>query len=439
MKDNSSLRLIWKEYREGWPVILAFLVLPGITSALCVRFPESIFLASMALAVVIGVPFTAVLWASEKQKLVKQGRDILEAFLPFTPIQEWLFSFLLPSVIVGICGSWMYMLYKQTLFGEDLHPSVLTGILCTTSAYMLSSFLSRYISNLLGILAGTVWILFTFTIEPPICLIVVPIGLALMALGMSKYRKLGSQPISSSAITVLMIVSGLVIVSAFVIPKNVYILLHNYVNINRTGNFGIRTTYFSGVGRYKTSNNTDYIKYQDIRNGFSASPKAMYMKESSHGFPSESVPIAVDENRRVYILTQKPKDTKISVSRWDTVSGQVEQIGSFTSRRSINMKTITRWSQIVGGNWVGPVGKRLLLNLQSPMGSSHDLWLIDLKTDKCKLLLMNEEFAWLKTTWTDDKVYLTETADQGEIEKNPLEINTKDYTVRSLVGERNTR
>jgi|GEM_PF-6003461 len=430
MNNTNFRRLVWKEYREGWPVILAFILLPAIASALCVRFPESIFLASMALAVVIGVPFTAVLWASEKQKTVKRGRDILEAILPFTPLQEWLFSFILPSVIVGICGSWMYMLYKQTLFGEDIHASILTGMLCTTSAYMLSSFFSKSISHLLGIIVGTVWILFTFTIEPPIQFVFVPIGLAVASLGMSKFRKMGPQPMKIYAATVLLIAS------VFVIPKEVYKQFNDIVRNPDAASFGFRMNYSSDVYRYKTSKNVDYIKYQDIGYEYSSNDIPRAMKVSTHGFPTTSIPIAIDDNRRIYILTQKPKDTKISVSRWDTATEQVEQIGSFTSRRSINMNIIMHRPPPVGGNWVGSVGKRLLLNLPSKMGNQYDLWLVDMKTDRCKLLIMNEIFAWQKITWTEDNIYLTGTPESYSINKNPLEINTRDYTVKSLAGER---
>lgn len=431
MRDANLQRLLWKEIREGWPVIAAFLVLPVLVFLPCAFFPSSNIAAAMIATVMISVPFTAVLWASEKSRTTKQGRDLLGAILPVTSVQDWVASFLLPSLAVGVCGGWMMFMLTVTAVGRDSQYRILNGGIIFATGFMLSSFLSKSVSRLLAIIFGTLWIFWaffnsinTFTFE----LAFVPIVLASAALLVSEFRKSGSKFLKVFAVTTL------VILFCVVFQKEIVMTLFDIMGNQR------RTAYeYNGFwtkdgslvrrdrGDAKIDGDGDYITYEDSIQGVVSSAGHVTRKR----FPSSSLPIAVDHTMGVYVISQPNENSDISLLRWDINSDHVDTVCKISPKCGIDIHSLGRLrrGQMDIPGCIDPDATRLILNIPSVMGTGQDLWMINLSSGACRLLAVNERFAWDKVTWVKDRAYLT-----GSL--TAVEVNTKDFTVKPLIQER---
>jgi hypothetical protein len=445
MIDIISMRLVWKEFREGWPVILAFLLLPAIVFPMCRPFSQSDFACAMVSTVMFAVPFSAVLWASEKRKLVKQGRDVLEAVLPVTPTQEWVCSYILPALVVGTCGAFMHMLHSITpmeVYGSyTTHISagyaLVAGFLVTGSAFMLSLFLSKTVSHLLGILAGTLWILATsppidFNAKASIEVVLVTIILIPAALGINELRKYNSRFTKSFGWTVLVVIFMITAHAGIVDVINS--LQSSIVTFgNNSADFNL---YFPDRTRISATHNVDLISLDDgVGSNISPQDKDMRLKTSVE-FPPTSIAVAYDIYRRVYVFTQRPGDDVITISLWDTTSGTIKEISKMSGRgiikvdELINTDKYHQW--ITQPGVADPAGENLLLYTPSRIGNGYDLWLIDISSGEYRMLIMNHHSSWRKYVWDEDKIYLV-----GD--SKPMEVDTVTARVRPLIYERSLR
>ncbi len=437
MRENNSGRLLWKEYREGWPVILTYFLLPGIFFPICSRFQKSDVASAIVTTILFAMPFLTVLWGSEKKRTVKQNKDVLEAVLPVSPLQEWTCTFLIPALVIGLCGGWASMLFPRTISFDGNSYSFFAGFLIAAITYLISAFLSKYVSNLLAIMVGTIWIsysLFPSDILPTYVYFTTFIVIAISSLLAFEFRKMGQR----SRKTFVLVISIL-----FIISMNTHELSYIYGDILHatSGIKGIRVgRYFLNpfdtysdykndisISRYTNLSGVDRIEYQN------ASHRKIHTLTTT--MPSTSIPAAIDGQNRIYILTKRPFSQEIVIRRWDIKSGSNNVVCKLANVKRVNIKSrvwsFNEDSYISHIGSVDSAGTRMLLNLPSKLGigTGCDLRIVDLSSGRNKLLLLNEDFAWGEITWFEDKVYLT-----GY--QPAIEINTKDFTVRRIPSSR---
>ena len=500
MTGKNFQRLVWKEYREGWPVVAAFLVLPVLLFFIGRAFPTSIMVSAMIFTVMFGVPFTAILWASEKRRTIKQGRDMLAAVLPVSPLQDWAASFLLPAVAVGIGGGWMCMLCSATpnawetgsaalksAFSVD---TALKGTLIVASVFMLTSFVSKNVSHVLGIIVGTICGIFAIPAATGIPdfaarVAYVPIVLAFAGLGVSELRKAGPKPLKALTFVTLAVlivwpVYKEIALASREIGAGVRSGTLRFQDIARgfheirLGETSVSSPILTWDGAQvmrmpNTRSDSDSIgfyrpkriyggpsaisksKHKRVRQGIPAFRNGVVSYHNSqteqklplpHLFPSVAIPIDVDGSGQVDVLSQQPGQAAISLFRWNPRTDRVTLICRFTGvpdslGDSVSWSGAHYWSQHAGYSPAleDPNGNSLLLNLRSSMGTGRDLWLIDIKTGTPRLLLSNASFAWDNRKWVGDTVYLFNENNSHTENLPALEVNTRDYTVKPLLPE----
>jgi len=429
MNGPNYLRLLWKEYREGWPVILAFILLPEIIFPLCKVFSGVLVLQGLACAILFGVPLTAVLWASEKRRMIKQGRDLLAATLPVSPIQDWITLFLTPALAVGLCGGFMCATCLFYAAIPEWRIGFWEGAAISIIAFMFSSFLSKSVSHLLGIIVGTFWILaaaaFQVTHGP---LIWIPILLAVAGLGLSESRKYG--PKKQKAFGVVVLISLVLIFQWNTIAE----LLHN-PSARLGGQFNDVSVTGKASGKHARAwtDGPHVINYEEWSSNRALSVKPVTIK---HVFSGLAIPVGIANQARVCILNQKPGSSDVSIVRWDPKTDRIDSLITLDSKtvdlNSFNkgfMSYLNPYEYMPSPGIMDDHETKLLLNLSSSIGLGRDLVIVDITTGAHKLLLANTIFAWSNATWMKDKVYLT-----GIFPA--YEINTKDFTVKPLVTER---
>jgi hypothetical protein len=394
--------------------------------------------SAIVMAILFVMLFITVLWGSEKKRTIKQNKDILEAVLPITPLQEWTCTFFIPALVIGLCGGWMGMLFPRAITIDGNSYSIFTSFLIAAITYMISAFLSKYISNLLAIMAGTIWITYTLIpsdILPTYAYFSVFIVIATGSLLAFEFKKMGQRSRKSFV---------LVISVLFIISMNIHELPYicgdilpvtNGINRLRVGRYLLNPfdTYYDyrddiRISRYTNLSGVDRIEYQ-------YTPSHKERQTLATTMPSTSIPAAIDGQNRIYILTKRPFSQEIVIRRWDTKSGSNNVVCKLANVKRFSIKSRV-WSffeesHISHIGSVDPAGTRMLLNLPSKLGdgTGRDLRIVDLSSGRNKLLLLNEDFAWDEITWFQEKVYLTGF-------QPAIEINTQNFTVRRIPSSR---
>lgn len=446
MNTNNLKRLIWKEWREGWPVLAAFFILPAIVFPICTRFNTSDFAGAAAMALLFGIPFTSVLWGSEKRRMVRGGRDVPGALLPVSPMEDWVASFLLPSIAVTVCGGWLYYLHSFTgiyFTKGDWHE----GILVCALAFMLCSFLSKSVSHFLGITVGTLVIIwhmlgptqYSGYVQSDIYMkwhrayLWLPSVVAGAALVASEMRKAGPKRLK---------VFGMAIVPIYVVVmimpplKDVGPFCRNlgfYARAWRNQSPCVWDGDYS-VQMFPAPEGGSRVDFEDRRVDDRADRSRFVKERRFVGYPK----LLGNCRDTVYMLDKPSGDKTASVIRWNAKSGKIDRI-RLESKDGF-AEGIREWYRLVlygydgrslgkQGN-VDDTGTRLLLVSYSSLGTGYDIGLIDLKTRRCGLLVSNVSFSPdEKVTWMKDRAFVTGSGPS-------LQIDTREFTARPLVWER---
>jgi hypothetical protein len=147
-------RLLWKEFREGAPVLLAGVALP--LALLPLHRQGELLLPAIALVAV-----TIILWAMERAR----GLAVKRQLLPIPALPQWLTLYIVPLPVPLLAGAVIGVVYSafRPLQGPAVGPVAL--LLCTL--FLLATVLTRAYAAVPAVLAGVLWLFFAFDAEIP--------------------------------------------------------------------------------------------------------------------------------------------------------------------------------------------------------------------------------------------------------------------------------
>lgn len=169
-------RLLWKEFREGWLVVLIAVALPPATLRLSMRMPFPMSSDATDLirySGVIGSYAALMLWAIRKGSRRRDEGKTPLAHVPVNPIFEKAISILIPLAISALIGVWVgahvpiegrsggYVpkspVVAAMLLRETQETAMRFSSLYASSAVAGCYLMSAAISAWAGLLAGFVW------------------------------------------------------------------------------------------------------------------------------------------------------------------------------------------------------------------------------------------------------------------------------------------
>ncbi|MCC6485187.1 MAG: hypothetical protein IT209_10110 [Armatimonadetes bacterium] len=142
-----------------------------------------------------------------------------------------------------------------------------------------------------------------------------------------------------------------------------------------------------------------YCQFTDRRTGVSA--KAL--------FPLFVQPLGFAGRDSAVIAVRNPGEGRMSIRAWAHADNTVREVVSipYNARARFALGTDNTYT---GGfvAWVNPAGRWLLLRTRPSNGSGVDLWLIDMKRGKAKIVYPNfQTFAASRATWLRNRAILS--------------------------------
>ncbi len=158
-------RLIWKEARESWPVLLISLALPLAYFFMCTYWNEQEqfnrlfglnFSFVFSLIVIILASSLISTWAVDRAQNKGLERPKSRAHLPVPPLTRWLSTFLLPLLVPAVTGVALWIMVGGR-FTVDA-GFIAAMILFTLANFMLCTMLALVLPAILAALAGLAWL-----------------------------------------------------------------------------------------------------------------------------------------------------------------------------------------------------------------------------------------------------------------------------------------
>lgn len=156
-------RLLWKEWRESWPVLavgvlLPLLLLPGLRNPRWGSNLDAIAFSSVAL-----ISILITLWAVNRVSGRMPGKPGTRGVLPLTGLTRWVDLYLPAALVPAIIAVPLGMLVVVAS-NRDGAPGefVAAMVLFLLVNYALSTVLARVLSPIPGILAGVTWLFMAF-------------------------------------------------------------------------------------------------------------------------------------------------------------------------------------------------------------------------------------------------------------------------------------
>ncbi|MHB0937742.1 MAG: hypothetical protein ACYC6A_15240 [Armatimonadota bacterium] len=158
-------RLLWKEWREGWPILAIGVILPLLTLPLSKR--EGWERSGFDYSVMGLVGILLVLWAADRTRRIGMDRGAVRQALPVSPSTRWVFTYLVPLPVPMLAGMSLGVMIHAW---HDWMPNalwMLTGILFLTSAFLVTTLLTAALSFIPAAILGVLWLFSGLDTEQP--------------------------------------------------------------------------------------------------------------------------------------------------------------------------------------------------------------------------------------------------------------------------------
>ncbi|MHB9023799.1 MAG: hypothetical protein ACYC7E_06425 [Armatimonadota bacterium] len=409
-------RLLWKEWRLGWPMLAAGLVLPPLATAI-VKVHKSNFRSldwtTVSLFLLL---FAIAVWASTLAGRERIRQSYAGAHFPLHPAWNTLNTYLAQGIIVLLIG--LNVGWWSTKLDESyplLNALLLAGLF-VGSQFTLSFVVSLAISTTAGIVAGICWILGNNEV--------------LALLTMNNYRISDDPlPLKSIALLSLCIASALLVITIVLLPARTVSI---YRRIIACMILGLGTLSLPVYDQYietwlqkpqwathilppvrihsvDGSLAVEVIRPDRKNNDVATGLRFIDYRQkriAEHALQPVMQPIGFISHQAVIVAQQRPDDREITLLRWDTITNAMRSLLTIPTRRGalaeVLMQNIS-WSESSFIAELSPDSHYCLLALPSHYGDAYNLWLVDLQKTLSILVLPHAELftprmhvSWLK-------------------------------------------
>jgi hypothetical protein len=392
-------RLLWKEWREGWPILAVGVALPLLTLPMSKREGWTAF----DLSVLGLVAILVTLWAADRAQRTGLGRTDTRLYLPASTATRWLFIYLVPTVVpvlIGLSVGWMHLAWHPGI--TAVNAALAAGILYLLSAFLLSTVLTAIYTSLPAVLAGVVWAFIAVDSESPARQIPLFAGMIAACLVVAVlWEGVIRQRVPLPGRIVLAIMLLVVVVYPWV--------LQSEWRPARQAAAGARTP-FSIYNRH------DYLRVSIhyLEKQFTGKPVhltddevelAVYDRGEEQAqiiriFPQTAQPLGFIDRSHVLVAQQPPESSTVNLLSWDIRSNTVMETGSFTVVRDLLAKS--------SGACLTADGRYLAIAVRNVRRSS-DLWIADLLDGHTTLAMANvvmDLTSFSECAWTPDLLYI---------------------------------
>jgi hypothetical protein len=439
-------RLLWKEWRLGWPLLLLGVLLPIPATLLTRAGIRFYYLDNLTpLDIVIFLLLVGVVVRASLLVVVGPSRQLYaERHFALSPAWPLVVAFLCQGffiVLVGAAVGWC----RSQLPGS-LPPllTILLSCVILLGTYALTATVSRAISPLAGMAVGLPWIMvwarviwapsnggyyidvihFSFGETGyflPVCLIadIIAFGIVLLP----KPRFLTRQVIAM--VLVVGVVLGYVVIER-IAPRDdqqtTFALA--FTNASADGSLAVEPVTAENIRLDKPVT----MRLLDYRNNLQA----------IRSFPTPAIPFNFIGNQSVLLLA-KSDPTHVALCRWQIAGDSVQTICTIPVRRQRLLNFLGSVELDYSG--ISPDGRYALIYLpalQSVLDYASDLWLVDLANGTHKLLIAGKVVLNPHYTWLPGKVVISTLGNRlGVEDRRPMAISLPDgrVTIWTLPAE----
>lgn len=397
-------RLIWKETRENMLMASTGFIAPAIILSLIktkIKLLDWAFLV-LVLVTVMGT----FMWTAGKANAKRGRNDFEDGYLVLPKSLDWLASYLAPALVSFAIGAWLgYALSCFPHWSESHwnHTQLWTAL--SSGLYMLAGFLVSYAASsafgfIAGIIIGAVWLMFP--------------GVPLIAHQAHKvvdesaiFVGLMARTAAGAAVGSLLVMAGsclrirLKLLS--VTPLAVAILFCFVPIIPNPAKLfpGLESRYLTYATVSKSSSDGSVVVSPTGRNaGMSASLRLVNFSTGavwSRAFHQAVQPVALT-NRVAYLAQQSIGKEHVKMLAWDVTTGKVRCVVKMPASKNAILRCQP--------GTASPDGQLIIFQLSAPVGPGQDLWALDTKTGRCRLLIPGMTSQCPPVQWTNSHALL---------------------------------
>lgn len=415
-------RLLWKEARESWPVLLLILALPlALFVLLC--HPGTVYYSLMP-PMEVGAALISILvslWAVDRVHGKALVHRKARTQLPVPALTRWLATYLLPLLIPLLGGIALGVLCVEYRVWSSSLPHGINvtvqqdwksayqgapGYLLATTLFMLANFvlcttLATVLSAIPAIMAGVAWLFLGLDSAQPERgnpLFLCAIGGALLGslaweLCARRQRYLPGRILS------LLLLAGIT-----TLPVLLVLLVSHSRQSTLPPNYnsgGFITTDFTTTLRphYDERHHVilaDMIEYNSLREHVT----------TKHQFEGNILPLLlVADQHEAYLAQQHPHESAIHLLAWDVHRNAVHEVMQFPAQRDA-LQLICGFATSAGyGNAAAsPDGRYLLFVTVSDSAHGRDIWVLDLPHQRAGMVLANVNPNPFDANWLNQEI-----------------------------------
>jgi len=387
-------RLLWKEWREAWPILALGILLPLLTLPMSRR--EGWINTGFDYSAMGLVGILLVLWAADRARRIGMDRGQVRQALPVSLPTRWVFMYLAPLPVPVLAGMSVGVMIHAWHAWMPNPLWMLTGILYLTSAFIVATLLTATLSFIPATILGVLWLFSGLDTEQPerIFPMHVKVGIAclLAALVWDAFAAKQRYWVGRTVMVVLLLV-------ALIDPQ----ALREIGWPNRASAasqpqprvpWGVydrqKISWSKRVSVVMTNVSKPDVKilatFTDVELGYYTRAREL---QFSRSFKQIVQPLAFISKDRVLIGQQLPGKPDIDLLVWDLQANRVSEQGRLTAEKSLLSS--------MSGAYLSPDGRYLAIfkqeksdpNNSDPMGDPDDLWIADLARGRAVPVMMN--------------------------------------------------
>lgn len=390
-------RLLWKEFREGWLVLLISVIAPWAIFSVALTIHDPDLRQVFEVAGGLCSPSAIMLWAASKGGRSKDEGKLPLAHLPANPTIERLISLVIPLAVSALAGAWLGAVAAGSASSKAEYMRF--GALYMSVAFAGCYLISAAISTWAGIAAGIVWAMFGLawidnvcrgiSLDPEMKSFVLrsALGLAVclvLFLLLAHKKRLRIAQVSSISLLIIVMFGPPVYDIFQSIPHPVVARGFSQL-FNSDRSLLIMTE--------ERSPNKMAVHFVNNISGLS----------STKVFDGEVRPIVFDARGYGYLAQHIPKSGQVHIIAWN---GKQERE---VARMPAGENAWGAWVFPIGS--VSPDGSYFMINLGTFVGEGIDVWIANLRTGETWIAFPNRYDFTSRVSWLDNKLALS--GDEG--------------------------
>ena len=427
-------RLLWKEFKEGYLIVLMLIVIPPIVFPIVKANHHSrreiwqIF----GWIIALGLPLLVVLWAAVKAGRQRNGSEFVRSHLPIGAVDGWIASVVPPLIISAIAGVWYAGWTEEFIIGLGRNPNFayncgLYFSTCFVVAYVFSLVLSMLPAILVGLFCtfmGMAFVSSTSTSAEAAefaaffmrALIGATVCSLLFSALLNRIKLIANQVMCLGLLAV--IVFAPFAVQKLFGPRQADFQEYQYDRSIQTSDGSIVVNAFA----YSKAKNVTVV-YRDFRN----------VSSISRTFKRNIEMIDIQDRRYVYLVQQAKGEKYVRLISWDTKTNSLQKVCTIPAGRNALFDSLRLSDYFSDEELAGkthPDSHYLILALASGMGSGTDIWVIDLYKRKGVVVLPNVYPIRKLVRWDNHQALLLGCFDTARVDLKTMSASKVAFPIK---------